>query len=329
MRYSEFSAAALGAASVAAAKGSRVLLPGVDGPVQAFNKIFAFQSYFDSTLLQKAILTQSPTDAIVQSTQDEPQTSGYGLALSPASQTPVAVQFRVGSGQASNSLTQIMRPGDVIWPIGERGKAFSSFRWGLPFGWLGGGMATIYVLPTPDAALMWSANTEVIFHRARYEIKQPSDLTAAGSYNNAPKNWPMRFPWTQALRGSSSINQIGRPALAIANPSRILVALRNVTTAAAGSGPRVRVIMQSTNEVGLDSTGAVVATNPIFDEIAFPEWSSVGTDGNLATQNPAVMYTGLLARVAADDGGVLFVDVSGTAATLNGGYVDVVRYGFL
>jgi hypothetical protein len=330
VNYRDFSNAVAGVGASASAKSfARVAIPGIDSPVQLKSKIFTFQSYFDSTLLQQALLEQNQNEPIVRSTLEESQISGYGLGLLPSSQTPIAVQFMAGSGQASASATQILRPGDVIWPMGEQGKAFSGFRWGLPFGWLGGGMASIVVLPTARAKVDWAADAEVIYHRARYEIKQAADLTLAGTYNNAAKNWPMRFPWTQALRDASSISQSSKPSISIARPTRVLLVLRGVTTIAAGAGARLRVIMQATNDVGLDSAGAAVLTTPMFDEISFPEWSSLGTSGNLATQNPGVMYEGLLARVAADDGGVLFLDVSSVAATLTGGFVDCVRYGKL
>ncbi len=329
MRMSEFSRSALGQAE-RNVKPVFAMVPGIDAPMQTISKIFDFQSYFDSTLLQKALLEQSPNEAIVASTMDEAQISGYALGLSPASQTPVAVQFKVGSGQQSSSAPQILRPGDIIRPMGEKGKAFSGFKWGLPFGWLGGGSATLVVFPNAEADAKWLGGAEVIFHRARFAIKQPADLTLAGSFNNAPKNWPMRFPWSQALQSSGSIVQQSHPAIAIVEPTRVMLALRGITTVAAGAGARVRAIFQGSNDLGLDSAGDPVLTTPVFEEYTFPEFSSIGTSGNMATQNPALVFKdGVIARIAADDGGMLFVDNSTVAATLTDGFVDVVRYGRL
>ncbi len=330
---SGFEQAALGDSESAEANDliNKALIPETSAPVQVISKVFTFQSYFDSTLLSKALLAQPQGQAIVPSTMAPVQMPGYAVGLAPSSQTPVAVQFQTG-GQSGNSQAMILTPGQIVRPhgmrSGGRSGSFSGFNWGLPYGWLGGGHASLVVFSTPDASINWAGgNSEVIFHRARYPIKQPSDLTGAGSFNNAPKNWPMRFPWSQALKGSNSVSQQGKASLSVVDPTRTLLVLRGLTTLATAAS--MRIAMQATNEVGLDSAGDVsLTTLPLFEDVTWPTWTSFGTSGNMATQVPAIMYTGILARVAADDGGVVFIDLSGTAA-LTGLFVDVVRYGRL
>lgn len=316
-------------------------LPDVFSPAIQISKLFDFQSYFDSTLLETAILQQDQNQPIVPSTLKEVQLTGYAVGLHPSSQTPIALEFKV-AGNSGNSNTYVLKPGQVVRPNGRRGSgagvpgdsgatgSFAGIRYGLPYGWLGGGLATLLIFQTPDAHVDWGTHTELIYHRARYEILQPADLMIGG-VEDAPKNWPQRFPWPFAFRGlpNGPVAQQGQPIISIAEPTRALFALRGISdTSALMTGPRVRLIMQASNDVGLNSAGAPILTNPIFDEVTFQLFASLGTSGNLATQNAAVMYDGLMARVAADNGGVVFVDATGSAA-LNGCFVDAVRYGKL
>lgn len=296
----------------------------VRSPAAQVSALFDFQSYFDSTLLAAAILTQAPNEAIVNSTLTESQVRGYAIGLHPSSQTPVAVEF-LGADRFGSGGPYILTPGQIIRPLGND-HPFRGIRWGLPYGWLGGGLATLIIFTSPETEVGWAANTEVIFHRARYEIKQPAQLTAAGSFNNAPKNWPLRFPWPQALRGASSFPQKGQPIISIANPTRIIMGLTGLTTLAVAT--TMRMVWQGSNDLSLNSAGAIVTTPVHFKDINWPPWTSLGTSGNLSAQRPILQFADEHARLAADDGGVLFIDASG-AETLSGGYVDVVRYGTL
>lgn len=304
--------------------------PEVGGAAIQLSQNFAFQSYFDSTLLSKALQSQPPNQPIVPAASaalaaaQSPQISGYGLGLHPSSQAPIAVQFKAGS-RGSTSSVYTMKPGEVIWPFG--GDPFSGFKYGLPFGWLGGGTATLVVLLSSNADVKWHGNPELIFHRARFAIKQPTDLTSGGSFNNAPKNWPMRFPWTQALQGSNSIPQQGNAQLAIVEPTKVIMALRTATAALANPSD-MRVLFQGTNDLGLDSTDAVVLTNPLFETYTWPSYANSGTSGNLVSPDPIIVSAQGIARLAADDGGVLMLDLTGSAG-LTGLFVDVCRYGRL
>ncbi len=297
-------------------------------PAIQISKLYTFQSFYDSTQLQNAILSAPPNVPIIKGTEDESQARGYAVGLHPSSQTPIALRFKSGDRQGA-STTYMLKPGQVLRPTGRpgaRSTAFDGFLYGLPFGWLGGGLATIYIFSTPDADVLWHGNPEILFHRMRVPIKQPGDLTAGGGFNNAPLNWPLRFPWSQALQGTAQVIQKGQAILAITEPTKTILTLRGASSLAVAA--KMRIIYQATNDFGLDSTGAVILTNPIHEDVIWGTWSSLGTSGNLATQNEFMVLTGGLTRLAADDGGVVFLDASG-AATLNLLFVDVARYGRL
>lgn len=317
-QLSRFSALAQGKSVVQ----QHTILPDTDSPGVAISRLFVYQSYLDSTLLEKALLTQSPNEPIVGSTRKVESVGGYSFGLHPSSQTPIAIRPLVG-GQAAAPQAIILHPGQIYRPHGRTdGRAagnFSGFEWGLPFGWLGGGVATLYVFPSSDADVAWPGHAEVIFHRQRMQIIAPAAVIA----QNAFYNWPMRFPWTQALRGSSSIPQQGAGIISIAEPTRVMMSLRLNTMAAVGN---MRMILQSSNDFDLDSAGAVILTTPRFDTYTWGTYAASGGAGNLGAVNyPVVEYNGPLFRLAADDGGVQLVDMS--AGTLTNAYVDVVRLG--
>lgn len=96
----------------------------------------------------------------------------------------------------------------------------------------------------------------------------------------------------------------------------------------------MRIIYQATNDFGLDSAGDIVLTNPVYQDVTWPAFSSVGTSGNLATQNPVIelvnnSLANPLTRLAADDGGIALVDLDSVGAPLTSGFVDFCRYGIL
>ncbi len=295
------------------------ILPDTDSPGVAVTSLFNYQSYFDSTLLQKALLLQSTNEPIVDSTKLRAEIGGYSFGLHPSSQTPIAIQPRVG-GSAAAPQAVILHPGQIYRPHGRtHGNAsgnFSGFDWGLPFGWLGGGVATLYVFPSSDADVAWPGNAEVIYHRQRMVI-----VNAATLPTDAPKNWPLRFPWTRAARGASSIPQSGAAIISIAEPTRNMMVLRSASLAAPAD---MRMVIQESNDFGLDSTGAVIAAEALFDTVTWGSYAAAGGAGNLSTQYPVVQYDGPLVRLAADDGGVTLQDMTGTLVGL---FVDVTRYG--
>jgi hypothetical protein len=301
-------------------------VPEMSSPAQQTSRLFAYQSYFDSTLLEKALLEQNKNVPIVTSTVKEEQIAGYAVGLHPSSQTPVAIQFLAG-GQPSTSQAVTLKPGEIIRPHGvgrgDRAGHFAGFRWGLPFGWLGGGMAHLKVFSSPDSDVLWGGNPDVIFHRQRMRIYDPSELDALV---DAPKNWPTRFPWTQAARGASSLDQAGSAGVAIV-PTYTLMSLR---TDALDASATMRILVQSSNEFDRDSANAPVVTPVRFFDYVWGTFAVTGGAGNLSAGYPMDFMPLPPMTLAADDGGIVLVDMTGT---LSGGespvYVDVVRYGKL
>lgn len=310
--------------------GKVQVIADTDSPVVTFTRLYNYQSYFDSALLEKAIQQQNPQDPIATNTREEVQLSGYGIGLHPSSETPVAVVLKTG-GRSGTSSPLVLKPGQVYFPSGtERGLGFSGLSFGLPFGWLGGGMATLVIYQVPSAKSAWDTGAEVLFHRQRMKVYAPTDLAAApapGKISQAPYNWPMRFPWPHALRGVNSVAQRGSATFAITRPTKVILALRGVNTLAAAAA--MRLVFQATDDLSRDVNGNVVFTDPVFEDVTWPAFASLGGAGDLANADPVIQLNFLTpaTRLAANDGGVICVDASGGA--LAGCYVDVVRYGHL
>jgi hypothetical protein len=304
-------------------------LPDTDQPGVSVTALFPFQSYYDTALLEKALLQQSKNEPIVNSLTPalgavtpmiKTNVGGYTFGLHPSSQTPVAVLPLVG-GQPSSPQPIVVKPGQIIRPHGRPHAGngnFSALQWGIPFGWLGGGMATLYIFPSPDADAAWPSSPEIIFHRQRMQILAPAALPVA-----APKNWPTRFPWTQALRGASSVDQSGQAVIAI-EPTRVLMTLRLTALAAAS---RMRILMHETNDFGLDANGAVIPGEAIWQDYTWGTYTALAGP-NFVTAYPVVEPAGPWYRIAADDGGISLADVS-AAGGLTNAYVDVERLGRL
>lgn len=304
-------------------------LPDTNKPGVSATTLFPFQSYFDDALLEQALLQQSKNEPIVNSVKPalgaatpmvKTNVGGYAIGLHPSSQTPVAVLPLVG-GQASSPQPVILKPGQIYRPHGRPGNKpghFSAVNWGIPFGWLGGGVATLYIFSSPDADVAWAGNPEIIFHRQRMQIVAPAALPA-----DAPKNWPLRFPWTQAVRGADNVDQKGQAIVGV-EPTRVLMTLRLGNLAAAA---RMRILTQESNDFGLNSSGGIIAAETIFQDYQWGSYTVNGGAGNLGTNFPVVEPSGPWYRLAADDGGVQLVDMSGGALT--NAFVDVVRYGRL
>jgi len=328
---SQFEAAALGVNTKAnkASPGVRGRSVGgeIDAPAFESARTFLFQSYFDTTLLQKAILAQASNEPIVQSTlSNAQQVSGYGVALHPSSECPVAIQFFSGSQQGGSQVYRL-KPGQVIRPFGQMNGqpgSFSGFQWGLPFGWLGGGSATLIVLRTPDAEVFWTGNPEIIFHRQRMRIYAPAALPNLAT--TPFYNWPKRFPWAQAQFGTNSLRQSGQPGLAV-TPTRTAMRLNLIPLAATND---VRLMFCGSNDFAEDANGAVVLTDLACVDMTWGTNAMIVGSVNLVNQFPTQMLTGQVERFAADNGAMVMLDVTGG---LSGGAepvtVDVVRYGHL
>lgn len=283
------------------------------GPAMSRIRSFLYQSYFSNGLGPNAILAQ-PTNSsgFVISTVVEEQIQGYGIALHPDSECPVAIQFRGGSG--GDSGTFLLKPGQVIRPSGRDGGSFDGFKWGLPFGWLGGGLAHLVVLLTPDAKVDFpSGRPELVFHRQRITVLAPD-----APFPTKP-NWPVRFPWPSEIASLSGVlvDQRGNPLVAV-EPTKVFLRLRNDALAATSS---MRIVWQATDPLDQDFSG-IPGTDLSYIDVTWPA---------ITVSPPAAYPLIALETGEIDLGGdvaiVAFYDIAGGGLT--GARVDVVRYGVL
>jgi hypothetical protein len=295
-------------------------------PTMRVSTVFPYQSFCDPAFRERGVVAQPPNDPIVN--PQEQQCPGYAIGLHPSSQTPVAIEFRVG-GQKSSSAPLILKPGQIErphgLPRGSRGGAFSGFRWGIPFGWLGGGMATLHVFQTSDD-VAWPGDSEVLFHRTNMIILDPAALLAG---TNAPLNWPLRFPWPNAVFGALGAvgnAQGGSPSISIARPTRVIMRLRMTGLAVASD---MRIVWQNTNDFDLTAAGAASLTPCGFQDVTWGTFAGSGGLGNLAAQWPIQEFTGgPLNRLAADGGGLVLLDMMGGKLLVDNS-VDICRYGHI
>ncbi len=308
-------------------------LPDSNSPGVTVSEVFPYQSYFDNTLLEKALLQQSANQLIVDATTPangaitmmvKSNVAGYAVGLHPSSQTPVAVQPLLG-GQTTSPQPVILKPGQIFRPHGKPipgvNGNFSGVNWGIPFGWLGGGMATLYIFSSPDADVAWSGNPEVVFHRQRLRVYpiggdiQPSVL---------PYNWPTRFPWPQAVRDAESVDQKGKPSIAV-EPTRMFMKL-NLSTLV--NACNMRMAIYGSNDFNLDASNSVDNTSLFVDYVwgtytFIPALTSPFDSMYSVVEGPSE-----ISRLSADAGGLVLFDTSVTQ-DLAGQYVDIVRYGRL
>jgi hypothetical protein len=278
---------------------------------------FPFQSYFDSTLLQAALLEQQPS---IVSPRDE-QIAGVAAFLHPSSQTPVSIDFiQAGGGPI------ILKPGQLIRP-----GRFGSFSWGLPFGWLGGGLAQLLIAQNMETDLGGSSQAEIIFHRLRIKV-----IASNAAAVVVTPNWPIRFPWPNALRGTSNTPQGGPAVIGMVTPTKILARLFNVPTLA--NTARVRLIFVNSDDFDRDATYAIpvaaIGNFPSID-IDWAPWAQSGITlangvGTVENQLQELDIPTPLVRLGGDACCVLAVDVTpGGGNPLVNQFIDVVRYGLL
>jgi len=289
---------------------------------------FIFQSYFDSTLLQKAIVVNDTTNSIASSTMRDKPIRGVGIALLPVSQTPIAVLPVSDSGNAATSSAVVIRPGEVYYP----GTAFRALKYGLPYGWLGGGAVYMVILrENMGDVFITGGSPEIIYHRIRLPVWAITDNPTAPA-----ANWPSRFPWNQA-KNSSTQDQSGAPFLA-PTPTRTLFRVRKANL---GAGGVLRWIGWQTED--LDATNITQATLdqngvPTYDtfatsasavEIGVPAMAASGFQmGAVApAEFPIITQDSNTLRIAGDKGTVALVDMTGAIGNAN--FVDIVRYGVL
>jgi len=126
---------------------------------------------------------------------------------------------------------------------------------------------------------------------------------------------------------SLNISQRGQSTFSVVRPTKTIWALRGLSTL--GAPAAMRMIFQATDDFTRNPNNIVSPLNPIFQDVTWPAFASIGAAGNLATQNPQFVFNQDVfpTRIAANNGGVVLVDNSGGA--LSGCFVDVVRYGHL
>lgn len=284
--------------------------PVTSGPPITLKAQFEFQSYFNGTiqsygasgLFERAILDQPANEEIVPSTARDDEIAGYAVALHACSQTPVAIQFRAGTGSraAGAGGVVILTPGQFVRPVGlvaGGASAFGGFRWGLPFGWLGGGMAVLLVFQSPDGYADYAAGSgkEIQFHRARMHLEVPTN-----------PNWPLRFPGPYGVAGTNSLPQRGQPTLTV-EPTRFVARYNGLALPAPA-----RVLMKFNEPDDFSGKGSGYAQT----EFTFPAGIAY----------PVVEVSGIAARLGGDACIASLVNVDND---LPASTIDVVRYGRL
>jgi hypothetical protein len=274
-----------------------------------YPKIFPIQSFFDNAALSQALLVQSRGNGVVVADK-QPNVKGSFVGLSPDSQTPVA--FRpLSVDKTVGAQTIILVPGQVIR------IAVNGFEWGLPYGWLGGGLANLIVANNEDPFINWpQVKTEVLLHRFRAQIQ--ADGASAGLTYTA--SMPNRFPWPSAQRsGTTATSQAGQPIIA---PELTRVALRlRVNNLAATAD--MRIVFKATDDFDTGSDGLTPGTADFsYVNVTFPQ----ADPGALSLSFP-VVEANLPARLGGDVSTIALVDLTGASALLASKFVDILRYG--
>jgi hypothetical protein len=265
---------------------------------------YPFQSYFDSALLQTALLQQAMGASIVASTLQSAQSKGVGVALHAQSDTPVAFRFRGGD---ADSAEIIVAPGQKML-VGS----FDTFDYGLPFGWLGGGTALIYVIhhTGADYDLGGGGRSPIIFQRQRMIID--SGLAPAVWPGTFRANWPRTFPWPSATMGAAGTPQTGAALLDV-EPEIVILRLRASPAAAV----TLSLVWRGTDDLDIDGAGALNVTDFSSVDVSFP---AVPAGSGVF---PLITLPAEIHRLACAAGGVNFVDPTGA---LEGSFIDIVRY---
>lgn len=298
------------------------------GAPQQITKIFPFQTYFDAsfeTIPANAMLDSPSNQGIIQSTlQDKNQTEAYAIGLAPWSEAPIAARMQSqDDGGLSSPL--ILRPGEILSPTGlARGESYRNFRgleWGLPFGWLGGGLVSVFLFKSPETLPDWTYGAkEVCFHKFQ------TTIIAANAVPPNPMywNWPTRFPWARAFRGSGAVglSQAGTPNLSV-KPTRTLLRLNGVNLAAAEA---CRVVFWGTDTFDSTSSGLDPSTQPAVAQSAYYEFSwPANTAGGWPAHQQVVTLPEDINQIVANAYGITIEAIAG--GSLVGATVNVVRYG--
>jgi hypothetical protein len=282
---------------------------------------FAYQSFFDDTLQANALAVQDPGAPIVASASDQQSISGYGVSLHPSSQAPVGVIFNYEV--SGNSQPHIVVPGESL--IISRTTPFIGLTYGIPFGWLGGGLVRLLVYQHPETVVKFAdVRPEVILQRQRMKIV--NDALVGGL--TTAYNWPNKFPWTNAIRVTGGVNfsQAGGASLH-SIPTRTEFRLRVPNLAAAAT---MRIVWTRTDTFDLGgATGTTLDTSSTtYYDYTWP--ANVNGSGGAATSQVYSTFalSGNDQPYGGDNCAVFLLDMSGTGALTNA-QVDITRYGRL
>jgi hypothetical protein len=289
---------------------------------------YAFQSFYSSTLIEQALLTQAVAEPIVRSTLKLEETAGYGVALYPASESPVAVQLLLGGGK-SGSAAIVLKPGDAY--VSQ--QRFDGIRWGLPFGWLGGGAVQLRILQERDDVLFLPSVPEIVFQRIRLPVWSVTANPAAAGRGVSP-NWPRRFPWPNSIDLNGN-PQKGQPSVAV-TPTKTIFRLRR--TAPLLQTARMRLLIVQSDDLDLGSDGATLDAINASGTWIDVQWPAIGATGfqigGVATAEfPSLTLDAGTSRTGGDNAIALLIDADGTlGATVALGTTlmcDVERFGTL
>lgn len=297
----------------------------LDPPGQVQN-VFRYGSYCDSALYEYGIIAQSKS-TLIQNPVISQQVRGWSVGLAPWSETPLAIQFLVGvntddkkDGQRSTGVPQIVRPGEIIRPVGLRG-CFSGIQYNLPFGWLGGGATSLMVFKTPDSVIDWNtARKEVMFHQFRIPLVAS---TASAPVPALRKNWPLRFPWANAFSGTKKIPVNGNQVINV-SPTRTVFRLRNDNLI---SDLTVRLVLRDITDLDVGSDGLTTGADLTYTEFTFKA-NPLGFPG-AGFPTFAMDMTQIGSIFGSQVGGISLVTDAASLAAQPGGAVeiDVCRYG--
>lgn len=312
---------------------SPVIAEGRSAPVPVTHR-FAIQSLFDQAAVSNGsqrVLVQPNNQEIVNA--QVRNDAGYSLGLAPWSQTPVAVRFKAG-GSTGGSGVMILKPGQIVKPQGKAppgrdGKQtpsnFNGFEFGLPFGWLGGGLATLFVFGSADAEMKWDAtNAEVLFHCQQVRVRENS-LDPPVPAQGTAANWPVKFPWTKLFRNDivsgGALQQQGQPSMAIVETTRVVLRLRQP---AQNNYENCRAVLWGTDQFDhlVDGLAVDTSLNGFYDF----SWPNPVANGYLPHMPVVNLPTWLFAN-GGDD--AIFTLEAPTGSTLIGADVDVIRFGRL
>jgi len=231
------------------------------------------------------------------------------------------VKFNFG-GEGSSAVV-VVRPGETYVPAGDR--PFKGFNYGLPFGWLGGGVVTFNIYKTPNARVDFAAKPDkVLFHRFRTTIlAAPVGPFVSPAY----VNWPSKFPWAKVQRyegvGNNPAFQGTKPTMVIKEPEAVLRLNCGTTDIALGNVCRMVFFGTDAFGIGADGETANNADNLFYDlNWPIPSLAGIGTDAN-----PVIDLPMPIARLASNQWGVAIY--APTGSPLIGMTVDIARYGRL